>query len=123
MGWKVAWSDRMVAMFTSIPLFALLWYPLRRRIKALPWWGLLLFLTPMLLDGSTHFISDLSGLGVGFRETNLWLATLTNNYFGPTFYNGDALGSFNSIMRLLSGILFGLGLVWFGFPYLEEAFQ
>ena len=36
MGWKVAWSDRMVSMFTSFWIFGLLWYPLRRRFSKLP---------------------------------------------------------------------------------------
>jgi len=34
----------------------------------------------------------------------------------------DALGSFNSWMRLITGILFAIGLVWFPYPYLEDAF-
>ena len=119
-GWKVAWSDRMVSMFTSIPLFALTWYPLRRHLPRIPWWGFLLLILPMLVDGGTHFISDLQGIGAGFRDTNTWLVTLTQQAYPPTFYAGDAWGSFNSIMRLGTGLLFGLGFVWFGFPYLEE---
>jgi uncharacterized membrane protein len=122
LGWKVAWSDRMVSMFTSIWVFGLLWYPLRRRLPALPIWGLALFLLPMALDGTSHFISDFWGIGQGFRDTNLWLGILTNHVFGPTFYAGDAWGSFNSLMRLLSGVLFGFGIVWFGFPYLNDSF-
>jgi hypothetical protein len=39
-----------------------------------------------------------------------------------TFYAGDAWGSFNAWIRLITGVLFGLGIVWFGFPYLSEAF-
>jgi uncharacterized membrane protein len=123
MGWKVAWSDRMVSMFTSIWVFGLLWYPFRRRLPKLPTWGLFLFLLPMALDGTSHFISDFWGIGQGFRDTNLWLAALTGNLFPPTFYAGDAWGSFNSLMRLLSGILFGLGIVWFAFPYIDESFS
>lgn len=122
MGWKVAWSDRMVSMFTSTLLFGFLWRPLRRRIPRLPWWGFVLFLLPMAVDGTSHFISDLAGIGQGFRDSNAWLAALTNSAFAPGFYEGDALGSFNSWMRLLTGISFGLGVVWFGFPYIEEAF-
>lgn len=121
-GWKVAWSDRMVSMYTSTWLFGLLWWPLRKRVKALPWWGLILFLIPMGIDGTTHFISDLFGLGQGFRYTNLWLAAITHQALPISFYAGDALGSFNSWMRLLTGVLFGLGVVWFGFPYLYEFF-
>ena len=121
MGWKVAWSDRMVSMYTSLWLFGVLWWPLRRKLKPLPWWGLALFLLPMALDGTSHLVSDFAGLGQGFRYTNQWLAMLTHNIFPAWFYAGDALGSFNSFMRLLSGILFGIGIIWFGMPYLDEA--
>ena len=120
MGWKVAWSDRMVSMFTSMFVFGVLWRPLRRWLKPLPWWGLVLFLLPMAVDGMSHLISDLYGIGQGFRDSNAWLANLTNTAFPPGFYAGDAWGSFNSSMRLLTGILFGLGIVWFGFPYLDD---
>ena len=123
LGWKVAWSDRMVAMFASTLLFGLLWWPLRRQVGRLPWWGLVLFLLPMAIDGFSHLISDLSGLAQGFRVHNVWLAILTGGRFPADFYAGDALGSFNSWMRLLSGLLFGLGVVWFSFPYLDEAIQ
>ncbi len=123
LGWKVAWSDRMVSMYTSILFFAWLWYPLRKKIKPLSWWGFLFFLVPMGIDGVTHMVSDFYGIGQGFRYSNAWLAELTNNAFSPTFYAGDALGSFNSWMRLITGILFGLGTVWFGFPHLETTFQ
>ena len=122
MGWKVAWSDRMVAMFASLWLFGLLWWPLRNRLKPLPWWGLILFLLPMAIDGTSHFISDLAGIGQGFRDSNVWLAALTGNAFPAGFYAGDAWGSFNSWMRLLTGLLFGLGIVWFALPYLGSAF-
>lgn len=123
MGWKVAWSDRMVSMYGALWIFGLLWWPFRKRIKPLPWWAFLLFLVPMGIDGTTHMVSDLAGIGQGFRDSNLWLAALTDNAFPASFYAGDALGSFNSWMRLITGVLFGLGVVWFGFPYLEEAFS
>ena len=124
MGWKVAWSDRMVYMYSSIILWGvILFYPLRRKLKPLPWWGLFLLLLPMAIDGGTHFISDIiGGIGGGFRDSNLWLATLTNDLFTATFYAGDALGSFNSVMRLITGILFGLGVVLFFFPRLQRSF-
>ena len=121
MGWKVAWSDRMVSMFVSLWIFSLLWWPLRRRLPKLPVLGLVLFLLPITVDGATHFLSDLAGIGQGFRDTNLWLAALTHNTFRPEFYAGDAWGSFNSLMRLLTGLLFGLGVAWFLFPLLDGA--
>jgi uncharacterized membrane protein len=125
MGWKVAWSDRMVYMYTSIIfLGTIFFYPRRRKMKPLPWWGFLLLLLPMAIDGGTHFISDIvGGIGGGFRDSNLWLAILTGNNFPVTFYAGDALGSFNSWMRLITGILFALGIVWFIFPYLQRSFD
>jgi uncharacterized membrane protein len=123
MGWKVAWSDRMVFMYTTILLWGILFWFLRKRIKALPWWGLLVFLLPMAVDGSTHLISDFTaGIGLGFRDTNAWLAFLTIDTFPATFYAGDGLGSFNSWMRLITGLLFSLGLVWFLYPRLHISF-
>lgn len=121
MGWKVAWSDRMVSMFTSLWAIGLLWWPLRKRLPKLPLWGFILFLLPMAVDGGTHFLSDLAGIGLGFRDMNLWLANLSQNIFRPEFYAGDAWGSFNSLMRLLTGVLFGLGVAWYAFPYLDDA--
>ncbi len=121
MGWKVAWSDRMISFYTSVWLFAVLWFPFRRRMKPVPWWGLVLLLLPMVLDGGTHMISDLAGIGQGFRDTNVWLAALTNHAFPASFYAGDALGSFNSLMRFLTGLLAGLALGWLVFPILFQA--
>jgi uncharacterized membrane protein len=121
MGWKVAWSDRMVSFYTSIWLLALAWWPLRRKIKPLPWWGFTLLLLPIVLDGDTHAVSDFSGLGLGFRDSNNWLLALTNNSV-PLVYAGDALGSFNSWARLITGVLAGVGIVWFAFPHLERSF-
>jgi uncharacterized membrane protein len=122
MGWKVAWSDRMVAMWTSLFVAGALFWPLRRRARPLPLWAFVLLTAPLALDGGTHLLSDLTGLGQGFRDTNAWLAVLTQHAFSPAFYAGEALGSFNSWMRLATGVLFGVGVVWLAFPYLEAAF-
>ncbi|MFZ6019319.1 MAG: DUF2085 domain-containing protein [Chloroflexota bacterium] len=116
MGWKVAWSDRMVSFYTSIWFFAILWYPLRRILKPVPWWIFFLLFIPLGIDGTTHLISDFAGIGNGFRDSNEWLANLTNHSFPLSFYSGDALGSFNSLMRLTSGILAGFAVVWLLFP-------
>ena len=106
LGWKVAWSDRMVSMFTSMWLFGWIWWIIRRRVKPLRWWWFLVLLLPMAVDGTSHMISDLAGIGHGFRDTNLWLSAITQHIFPLSFYSGDAWGSFNSLMRLLTGILF-----------------
>ena len=121
MGWKVAWSDRMISFYGGVWLFALLWYPLRRKVKSLSWWGFALLLLPMTVDGSTHAISDLAGIGQGFRDSNLWLVTLTNSNFPALFYAGDAIGSFNSWARFATGLLAGLAIVWLAFPYIFQS--
>jgi uncharacterized membrane protein len=125
LGWKVAWSDRMVAMYTATLVFGLLFGLVRslaeRRPRRIPVWLFLLFVLPMALDGGTHLISDLGGIGEGFRATNEWLVTLTANRLPTSFYAGDALGSFNSWMRLTSGVLFGLAAVGLIYPEVEAA--
>ena len=122
MGWKVAWSDRMVAMYTSTFLFSLLYGFVRKRLKPLSLWGFALLLLPMAVDGGTHLVSDLAGIGHGFRDSNAWLMTLTGNILPSTFYAGDALGSFNSWARLVTGVLFGMAVVWLAYPYVQDSF-
>lgn len=121
MGWKVAWSDRMISFYTSVWVFALAWWPLRHKVKPLSWWAFALLLLPMVVDGSTHAMSDLAGIGQGFRDTNAWLAALTNHSLPMAFYAGDALGSFNSWARLFTGLLAGLAIVWLAFPYIFQS--
>lgn len=120
MGWKVAWSDRMISMYGGIWFAALLW-SLSKKQRRISVWIFILLALPIVLDGFTHLISDFSGLAAGFRYTNHWLAVLTQNSFPSTFYVGDSLGSFNSWMRWLTGFLFAFGLVWWLFPYVFES--
>jgi uncharacterized membrane protein len=122
MGWKVAWSDRMISFYTMTPVFGLLYAVLRRRLRrplSLKMFLLLLF--PMALDGITHVISDVfwGVSGGGFRDTNAWLAALTGNAF-PGLYAGDHLGTFNWWMRLISGLLAAEGLVSLAIPWLDR---
>ena len=109
-------------MYTSVLLFAWLWWLLRKKIRPLHLYGFVLLALPMMIDGVSHTVSDLSGFDQGFRYTNSWLAVLTQNAFPAWFYYGDAFGSFNSWMRLITGTLFGMGIVWFLFPIFERHF-
>lgn len=120
LGWKVAWSDRMVYMYGGMWL-ALLMVTLlssKRQIKPISIWWVGIIVLPMAIDGITHFLSDIDGLFAGFRYSNEWLAALTGHIFPASFYQGDALGSFNSWMRLISGLIFGFGVIWFTVPYI-----
>jgi uncharacterized membrane protein len=120
MGYKVAWSDRMISAYSSIPLAGLLFWPIRNKLKKLSIVGFILLSLPMAIDGGTHMLSDMAGIGQGFRYTNEWLAQLTNSSMSAAFYTGTTWGSFNSLMRLLTGIMFGLGLAWFILPRLTQ---
>ncbi|MBI3957707.1 MAG: hypothetical protein HY328_02770 [Chloroflexi bacterium] len=126
MGWKVAWSDRMLSFYTMTPAFGLVYAALGRwrpHLRPLPLTLFLLSLLPLALDGATHVLSDLvSGISNGgFRDTNTWLALLTGNAF-PTFYAGDHLGTFNWWARLLTGLLAAWGIAFFAFPWLNRLF-
>lgn len=124
LGWKVAWSDRMVAMYTSIFLFGLLYALLRQigiRPKGLSWPLLLLLVAPLAVDGTTHLVNDI--LRLDFRDTNRWAVALTSGLFPPTFYRGDMFGSLNSVLRVATGLLLGLGIVGFLWPLMEQEFS
>jgi uncharacterized membrane protein len=128
MGHKLAWSDRMVSFYTPLFIGALLFALARWRSRTqhpwqtlpLRWW--LLALAPMFVDGVTHMISDAIDPVFGFRESNAWLAWLTGGAFAPTFYAGNAVGSFNWWMRLITGLLAGLASVWLVYPHVADAF-
>jgi uncharacterized membrane protein len=117
LGWKVAWSDRMVAMYSSTFVFLLGFRLAGRRLRGFLWWAPLLLL-PLVVDGSTHFLSDLSGFGQGFRDDNAWLSRLVGSPLPTSFTAGDAWGSFNATARLVSGLLFGLGIAGLIAPHL-----
>lgn len=121
-GWKVAWSDRMVYLYGGVWLAAAAYAFLARahRIKPISLWLFALLLLPIFLDGVTHFISDLGGLTNGFRYDNAWLATVTGHLLPNSFYVGDAFGSFNSLMRLITGLLMGFAVMWLALPYIDS---
>ena len=121
MGWKLAWSDRMVSFYGTLFLFGLLYALLRGRIKGLRWPLAVALLLPMALDGLSHMISDLWGIGAGFRDSNAWLAVLTGKALPATFYAGDAWGSFNSLARLGTGLLAAFAIVFWLYPYVDRS--
>jgi uncharacterized membrane protein len=119
-GFKMAMAHRTTAIFATIFVAGLAYALLRRRLPALPltWYPALI--APILFDGLSHMISEVTGLG--FRATNVWAAWLTGAALGPTFYTGTGVGSLNWLLRTLTGALFGLSTVWLLYPMLEKAF-
>lgn len=127
MGWKVAWSDRMLSFYTMMPFFGLAYAVLRRLgygRRPLPWRWFVMLLVPLALDGTTQLLNNLVyGVGGGgFRDTNAWLAMLTANVL-PGFYAGDHLGTFNWWMRLLTGLLAAGAIAFTAFPWLDRLFS
>ena len=122
LGWKVAWSDRMVYMYGGLWVVSVI-YGLtsrERATKPVRIWIFIALLLPLGIDGLTHFVSDTSGLAAGFRYDNRWLAALTNYSLPTDFYQGDALGSFNSTMRFITGVLFAVGTGKLLLPLLDQ---
>ncbi len=126
LGWKVAWSDRMVYIYGAILMTGIAFGAIRRHryVRPLRLFTLFALSVPLVLDGGTHFLSDITGglLG-GFRYSNHWLATLTGNALPAWLYAGDAIGSFNSLMRLITALLFGFAFAWFAIPYLDRSIR
>lgn len=124
LGWKVAWSDRMVSMYTSIFIFGLIYAFLRERgirFNGISWWLFVILILPMALDGTTHLINDMFRLQ--FRQTNEWAVILTGGVFPAEFYADDLFGSLNSLLRLVTGVLFGFGVVAFLWPIMDNEFS
>lgn len=124
MGWKMAWSDRMISTYGGVWLGALVWGILGRRAPrvSLVMW-IVLGILPLGLDGFTHFINDIvaGSTGQGFRDTNDWLRVITGNLLPDSFYYGNLLGSFNSWARWISGLLFGFTTVFALFPIVRDS--
>jgi len=125
LGWKMAWSDRLVSMYGSALITTYIYILLHKRenYKPLARHWMILLVMPLIIDGTTHYISDFDSLIEGFRWDNAWFATLTGNAFPQEFYVGDNRGSFNSILRLITGILFGIGLMAWALPALNIYFE
>ncbi len=124
MGWKMAWSDRMISTYGGVWLGGVLWAIFGKRVPRLSlvvW--VALGVLPLGLDGFTHMVNDIvaGSSGQGFRDTNDWLRVITLNAFSNEFYYGNMLGSFNSWARWITGILFGVTTVFAIFPILKNA--
>lgn len=124
MGWKVAWSDRMLSFYTMTAVWCAVYWLLRKAgfcVRPVGWGLAALLLAPLVLDGFSHLLNDIVAdmSGMGFRDTNGWLHVLMGNAW-PGLYAGDQAGSFNWWVRLVTGILAAWALVFAFFPRLER---
>ena len=118
-GYKMALNHRMTAIFVAILIGGFCWGVAGGRPRLSFIWLILLAL-PLLLDGFSHMISENSGQG--FRAENGWAVTLTASMFSPEFYSGSSIGTLNWLLRTVTGIIFGLGLIWFLYTLFSDRF-
>lgn len=121
-GWKTGFSDRMFSMYGGAFLGGLIYWLFSRRrpMTPIPIPLMVLLALPMAIDGTSHLISEVTALG--FRDTNAWAMPL----FGSQpagFYTGSAWGSLNSTLRLVTGLLFGIGTMLFAYPLIGYGFN
>ena len=120
-GYQVAFCYRNTALYGGVALFGAAfgmarqgsvpgWLGFLRR--PLPWWGLVLFLLPMAVDGITHML--------GLRDSGFAAMGDMDASFG-SFYFGSQPGSLNWWLRIVTGLLAALGAVWFAFPRMQRA--
>jgi len=115
-GYEVCQCWRCNALYGGMFLFGLLYMGARDGLlprfawlkKPIPIWAFVLFLLPILIDGLSHTFS--------LREPSLSTA--------PTFDSflvGSQMFSLNWILRIVTGMIAGLGAVWFSFPRMQKA--
>ena len=102
MGYKMALCQRDMAIYGAIFIFGVIFSLTGKRIKPLPWYlWILIGLGPIGLDGFSQLLSQ-TGFGI---------------------FNWLPLRESTPILRVFTGLCFGFGTAWFGFPYLEESVQ
>jgi uncharacterized membrane protein len=99
-GYKVAFCQRDIAIYSAILLFGLIFAASGRRIRPLHWmlW-VALGILPIAIDGFSQLLSQIPGFDLWqYRESTPQL-------------------------RILTGAIFGFMTAWFGIPLLDESFE
>jgi uncharacterized membrane protein len=99
-GHQVAFCHRCTAMYTGIVAAGALFALLRRVIPPAPLRLGAALAIPIVIDGGMHLLDDL--LGLGLRA------------------GGDAIGTPNFWLRMVTGVLFALALMLTVYPRLER---
>lgn len=119
LGYQVAFCYRNTALYGGTFLFGLLYGLTRAREVSwlrwlrvpLPVWGLILLVLPMGIDGVTHML--------GLRDM---ADTAMDSSFG-SFLIGSQPFSLNWWLRIITGLLAALGMVWFAAPRMDAAIE
>ena len=116
----MAFCWRNTAIYSGTFLFGLLYSIARERkvpylrwiLRPLPFWGLILLVMPMALDGGTHLL----GLRDMSENVNMdmWYSLLFSS-------SGSQVFSINWWLRIVTGLLAALGVVWFLFGRFDNA--
>lgn len=125
LGWKMAWSDRMMSVYGGVWLAGLAYLAWSQRKPRISLWAWVLCgVAPLGVDGVSHMLNDIVAgtSGTGFRDTNEWLRVIISG-LPDSFYSGNALGSFNSWARWLTGFVFSFTTVFALFPILDTSMQ
>ena len=99
MGYKTALCQRDMAIYSVILIFGIIFTVSGRKIKPIPWYlWIIIGMGPIGLDGFSQLLSQ-TGLAI---------------------FNWIPLRESTPMFRVITGALFGLFTVWYGFPFLEE---
>ncbi len=98
LGYKMAWCERDMAIYSSILLGGLVFGLVRTRVRSLDWRVYLFFITPMAIDG-------------------FWQLFTSPVYILPFLPEHESTW----LLRTITGVLFGVGSVWLIYPYLRDA--
>jgi uncharacterized membrane protein len=96
--YQVCYCHRCTALYTSLLAMSLI-YTWGRWRYALPWRWAALFALPMVIDGGWHLFDDL--LPQALRAAD------------------SAPGSLNFWLRMITGTLFGIGVVLWAYPRIQ----
>jgi uncharacterized membrane protein len=110
MGYKMALCARDIAIYGFVLVGGLLYGLLRRRrqIKPLPLWAFILFgMGPIALDGFSQLFSQYGTISPAL------------NFFNTLF----PLRESSPLLRLLTGAIFGLSLVWLAYPHVDSGMK
>jgi len=100
MGYKTALCQRDLAIYSTILIFGVIFSVTGRKIKPIPWYlWVIIGLGPIGLDGFSQLLSQ-TGLAI---------------------FNWIPLRESTPLFRIITGSLFGLFTVWYGYPFLEES--